>query len=353
MLTYYVGVPRSGKTYRAVKFIYDNFSKHGSQKTEKKYNNCYTNIAGLKLKKLKKVYRLDFDILETHIVQLHQLYKKKASDYALIELCKELDLYKTFFVIDEAHNYFDVNRPHLVWWLSYHGHLYHDIILITQNLSLIHSKYKGFAEFFYQTKPLSIVLGNRSFKYKEYTSSRLSKLSLSRTISVKKRKEVFDLYVSGDTVEVPNIYKRFFIIIGVAALAIYLLFKFFILKDPVKEVSSVAESASISHDVAEPDYFKDDSDQIYLTIFCSDEYCVIDNHQMPIDVFSRVTRSYDLEIIKKEVLLKTRIKGFYKLHVLINNDYKKLFVPVDKDKPFGSDFGFMRPKTGDSDVSDG
>ena len=79
---------------------------------------------------------------------------------------KKLNLYKALFVIDEAHNFFQTKDDVLVWWLTYHRHLYQDIFLITQNLALIDRKYKPLAEYFYKAVPSSLRLNKKVFKYK-------------------------------------------------------------------------------------------------------------------------------------------------------------------------------------------
>ena len=173
MITYLLGLPGSGKTYFAVDKIYNNFSTAPEAKKDKKLNLdiCYTNINELNLKKLDNVHLLDFDILQKHLSELHRMViKEKSTDEALIEKLKEYNLYNALFVIDEAHHYFDRKDTVLVWWLSYHRHLYHEIILITQNLSLIESKYKAFSEFFYVAKPQSLTLNRSYFKYNVFCS---------------------------------------------------------------------------------------------------------------------------------------------------------------------------------------
>lgn len=61
-------------------------------------------------------------------------------------------------VVDEAHNFFNKkNDEILTWWLTYHGHLYQDIILITQDLSLIDTGYKAVAEFLLRLLSLHVV----------------------------------------------------------------------------------------------------------------------------------------------------------------------------------------------------
>lgn len=214
MISYFTGVPGSGKSYYAVDKIYNNFSSDKEAIRDKKatYELCYTNINEFQFDKVQNVYFLDFDDLKAKLTQLHKMYKEKCTDEDLIEKCKEYNIYNALFVIDEAHNFFDVKDIVLTWWLSYHRHLYHEIILITQNLALIESKYKSFSEFFYKAFPQSLTLFKTHFKYNVYCSSRMSMPSKSGTIKIKRNKKVFELYKSGDSINANNVVLKFIFI---------------------------------------------------------------------------------------------------------------------------------------------
>lgn len=207
MITFLLGRPGSGKSYYAVDKIFNNFSTSPNAVKDKKfkYDICYTNINEFNFDKVDNVFSLDFDDLKVKLTLLHNLYKKKSTDEELIEKCKEFNLHNALFVIDEAHNFFDTRDSVLVWWLSYHRHLYHEIILITQNLALIDSKYKSFSEFFYDAVSASLTFDKRYFNYRIYCSSRLTNASKAGTFKLKRNSEVFELYKSGDSVGTQNI----------------------------------------------------------------------------------------------------------------------------------------------------
>ncbi len=218
MITFLTGVPGSGKTYYAVHSIYENFmpkvptlSIFGSllvalkikRKPQPvlvtKFEHCYTNINEFKFDTIGAIAKpLDMDELKEKLYVLHDLYLQKVSDDELNEKAKELELYKGFFVIDECHNYFDNQDTVLIWWLSYHRHMYQEIFLVTQNLDLVHNKYKKFSEFFYKAHPSSVKLFKNVFKYSAYLSPRLFEKSKSHVTKIKFNQEVFDLYHSGD-----------------------------------------------------------------------------------------------------------------------------------------------------------
>jgi len=244
MIVYLVGVPGSGKTYKAVYTIFNNFSTHEKAKKDvkKDFYNCYTNINEFKFDKVHDVNALDFDALQRKLKQLHRLYKDKVTDEYLIEKCKEFEIYKTLFVIDEAHNYFDKNDPVLIWWLSYHRHLYQDIFLITQNLSLIYTKYKSFSEYFYRAKATTVSFNRNTFKYDVFINSRLSMNAKSHTEKLPKVDEVFDLYKSGDSINSKNILARF-IFFSFVMIIIGVIFAYFYFSTPDISDQNVTDPA--------------------------------------------------------------------------------------------------------------
>ncbi|MFA6143789.1 MAG: zonular occludens toxin domain-containing protein [Sulfurimonas sp.] len=275
MLEYYTGVPGSGKTYRAVDHVYNCFLDQKS-KSFGKYSRFFTNINEFhfeafnediitdiepkkeikktvfsilkkanELSKLPKkeieieeddetesipsqpkpqiAYQLDMDALLISLTELRERYLSKATDSELMELADKLNLSNTLFVIDEAHNFFDVKNDVYVWWLSYHRHLHQDIILITQNLSLIYRKYLTFGEFFYRAVPSSLRIRSGVFTYHQFIKYQLYKTSHTDTIKVKFDQKVYALYGSGaNTQSKKVIYK--FIAIAVVLFVIVAIF---------------------------------------------------------------------------------------------------------------------------------
>jgi len=136
MLSTYIGIMGSGKSVLAVNRIYNNFSQDKDAKKEKNvtFTNCYTNIGEFKFDKVNHTKELDFDVLLKIITRLYELYKLKKNDKYLVKFCARCKIKDTFFVIDEAQNYFDVDNKILVWWITYHRHLYHEILMITSKI---------------------------------------------------------------------------------------------------------------------------------------------------------------------------------------------------------------------------
>lgn len=230
MIEYDLGVPGSGKTYKAVYSLYANFGINEKLKDSKfiydDVDFSYTNINELNQDSFlpDTVKKLDWDLFFDNLTTLHAHYADKKTDSELIELAKNYDLYRCLIIIDECHNYLDKNDKVLTWWLSYHRHLHQQIFLITQNLALVYSKYKSFSEFFYVAKPSSLRLFKSKMIYSQFTSSRLSQVSKSGVIKIPFVKEIFDSYHSGANQQSQNILKKFiFIALGFFILLIFML----------------------------------------------------------------------------------------------------------------------------------
>jgi zona occludens toxin len=232
MITFYTGIPRSGKTLKTVhniyyEFIYKEpekkfkfFSKKNDEKKEDKYLYLCTNINQFNFDLSHKFYKLNFTELYKNLEILYKMYLLHKNDDEIIEKAKELKLYKVLFVFDECHNFFKEKKDDvLVWWLTYHGHLYHDIILITQDMSLLSKEYKSQGEQFYRAIPQTYRLSKKVFKYSLYSSFHMYQKDYIKSITIKPTDEIFNLYVSGDSVNSKSILHKY----------IYLLFTLFIL----------------------------------------------------------------------------------------------------------------------------
>jgi zona occludens toxin len=237
------GVPGSGKSYYLVQYAEKELNKIDPITKEKKYKGVLHNISGY-----KHGYYQDFgDFGLRRIMELYDYFltikKEKEKDEMLIKKSEELSLYKMLLIVDECHLYYvnDVTEEGkkryyaLLWFMSYHRHIYCDLVLATQNLSLIDTKFKAFAEYYVVAVSQSLRLG-KSFKYNHYPSSRLIKKEKYKTEKMKPKKEIFELYTSGDSVKVTSAFKSIFNLIGFF-IALLLLAYYFLMPDkPKKEV---------------------------------------------------------------------------------------------------------------------
>lgn len=294
MIEYYTGVPGSGKTYNAVNHAYNCFID-SSHKDYGKYKNFYTNInefnfeffndnalivpksdkkqsllksifssikttstdsslaSDSEIQSVKKTvaYNLEIDKLLESLTILHTLYLEKADDSVLIEKSRDLNILDTLFIIDECHNYFSDSNTVLIWWLSYHRHLHQDIILITQNLSLIYRKYLSFGEFFYKAVASSLRVRSSVFTYHQYINYHLYKNSHSDTIKVNFRASVYALYASGANTQSKKVIYKYIFIAAALLVVVFLVFNMIISRfshanDDSNKTTPVVSSKNIS-----------------------------------------------------------------------------------------------------------
>ena len=149
MVEIFIGLPRTGKTFRAVHYIKEHFlnSKH---KDYKKHKYLYTNIGGFKFDRVNEILtfhpiindddayikiarELKWNDFYDCISESYNMAQNDCSDDEIIEYLKSKDYYPSLMVFDESYRYFTKKSdPVLVWFLAYHGHMGFDIIFITQ-----------------------------------------------------------------------------------------------------------------------------------------------------------------------------------------------------------------------------
>lgn len=362
MITFLTGVPGSGKTYKAVYTIFNNFSSNDKAKKDlkKDFINCYTNINEFKFDKVEYVYKLDFDELKNNLTKLHKLYKSKVTDDELIAKCKEFGIYKSLFVIDEAHNYFDINDVVLVWWLSYHRHLYQDIYLITQNLSLVHSKYKTFSEFFFRAKSTTVSLNRDTFKYDVYINSRLAMNARSHTERLSKIKEVFDLYQSGDEVVVSNILLKFYVFSFLMVVAGVVFIYFYFSSSNSSQIDSNISQIPISRNFSQPIQNTSNvknqnqspviqeikptfetTDRKLFSLFCNSKNCFNDDILLPIPLFEHFLKSNNIKLLYTD----KKTANLYKFYLDTTEEFYKYISnkKVKNDEKVISNSSFISP----------
>lgn len=314
MIEFTVGVPGSGKTYRAMYALYSNFGLNEKLKDSKfKHDDvqfAYTNINEVKFDEFEenKIKALDWDKFKDALTILHDLYKNKATDNELIEEAKQLGMFECLIVLDECQNYLDTQDKVLIWWLSYHRHIHHQIYLITQNLALVYSKYKSFSEFFYQAKPSSLKLFKSKMVYTQYTNSRLSQVSKSGVIKIPFLQEVFNTYHSGANQQSENILKKFailaavffvFLVMGIMAIQSYWTKDIEIKEEPIDEArEEISSSESKYMQTEKIKENSEDLDQLKLFKFnCFNTMCYYTFEDLEaIKIPSNILKSFLLDI---------------------------------------------------------
>jgi len=232
MITILTGLPRSGKSYRAVWLINKNFIDFTS-KDYSKYHYLYTNIGGFKHDEVnqklaenplvfddevlqKQSFQLIWSSFYPHIFKMFEMSLDEKSDEEILRYAKYHKLTPALIVVDEAYRFYTKKtEPPLVWLNGYHGHLGLDIVLIIHRPSLMHSDYKAHTEEFIDAQPKSRSLSDNIFRYKFYGDDAYLDKNFYARDSLKADPVIFDLYKSGDMYKPKKlIYKFIFIILG-------------------------------------------------------------------------------------------------------------------------------------------
>jgi zona occludens toxin len=274
LLVFLTGVPGSGKSYFAVYHIYNTFLKDNK---DCPYLFLYTNINQFKFQIDERFIQLrDFNkqILEP-VTLLYQKFKEGYDDNQLNDLAKQYKLHKVLLVIDEAHTFFDKDNQALTWFLTYHRHFYIDIFLITQNLMLIHYKYRKIAEFFYRAVPRSLAL-NRGFRYFVYIDENFNERVEIKNLPF--NKEVFSLYHSGDEVRSKSFLLKILLIVLLGFLFFLLLFfvfRYFFFVKPVQGQKHHSTSVKIDKKSFSSPILKNINKKPYdlIPVLCFRSYC--------------------------------------------------------------------------------
>lgn len=312
MLTLLVGTPGSGKTLYAI----DKIIKINCFEAPE-FNHIqviYNNISGFKFEKYldSKVLnlKLDFNNFYIHLKFLYSLFLKNQNNDDLDEIlkkyCIENNIYNAYFIIDEAHNFFDNQDKIKNWWFTYHRHLNHEILLITQNKTLINTQYRNIPELFIKAQPRSKAISTNVLRYFNYTDYKmLQKFSITE---IKTDLSYFDLYTSGNLSKQKLQGKKlliffFSMIVLAIILFFYLIYTFFFTPtDPVQESKPVSniENNNIKNPAPtnkEPLINKDfelpkpELKMFKFTCFSQNCYLKIDNklHFIPYDILRNFT----------------------------------------------------------------
>ena len=326
MISYIVGVPGAGKTYYAVNYIYKNYHQ---------YDRIYTNIAGFKHDLIMNSFEYKHLDIVPKLQKLYTLYKKNVDEETILKNARELDLFNVLFVIDEAQNYFADQNPVLVWWLTYHRHLSQDILLITQNLALIHTKYKPLAEKFIRAYPSSMRVFQNKFRYAEFIESRMSKASRSKVFTIKYDPEVFKLYTSGKAEKQQSVILKYFtiaLILAFIAFGIFYVVKNYLFGGGVANKSKEESKPKVEkkeppkklHDLSKPN-----QDYYLAKLLCQKNGCYIQNYFVPKDKLSLLLGKYHIINYSSYHTLKVDL---YTITIYTNSPLLRDSIPQGKKK---------------------
>ena len=398
------GKPRSGKSYYAVDYI---------EKNRHKFHKIYSDINGLKMKgnieplnfkklmeiitnckdiydaniaKLgenKTVNNIDKDIIDyllsVDYIKINENYTKnkeeikKRDEYSKTKrwllntfspLNEEQRYFTTLLLIDEAQNHFPSQAEGrriagddvILWWISYHGHLYQDVMLLSQNYHKINASYIYDIEYFLDAQSSSRnILGNKAwnFTYKHYLNTPFNKTNFVTKIKIKKRKKVFALYESGDKVRTKSVVLPFLILAGLGLIAVILMFKYIastlapskpdkspsaiVSKQPTNQQTKDYKTNEIKTE--EDNTEEEDDRKRYIEIECISKRCK--NKSLNI-TFNRSTLRELLKTTKSKRLSFTRLsESDTKYSLLVTDSFINLFKGAENETNDISDGSFF------------
>jgi zona occludens toxin len=344
MISLVVGFPGSGKSYYAINKIYNILTNN--DKMCKDIEVIYTNINGVKFDYFpnSKILFKKFNDSEfyTYLMELHILYEINKNDDSvddkLIELTKTKGYYKALIVFDECHEFFCNQDKYKIFWLTYHRHLYHEIILLTQNKTLIHSKYRAIPEIFIEAQPRSKKIFNNSLSYKKYASFAMRKTDLFGKDILKTNQEVFNLYQSGNKSNQKSIISKYIKLIFIFVLIVFFAF-YYILNSFSDDSSSLSVDNTnsippIIPKIAHERINESLSNSFVVVFMCAkNNSCIyLDNSYSyaHIKMFISETSS---KIVYRDFLYKSKNHSNYVFNLYVNTNTKNInnYFLVDRD----------------------
>jgi len=374
------GVPGSGKSYFAAKKVKDIY--------DSKKRLVFTNI---NLKVEYDEYLKPLDVAELFVfakkeyelfekfTKLSEEYKKRHDSITLLDddVSIEEDSFSEYFgnydkylkesglleeyggsfiawdecqndlVLDDAtHEVEHKNKSALKIWVrffSYHRHFDMDILLITQDVSLVHRRIKSFISRYYFGQNPAKRFTSTTLKFKVYTDSREFQKYYIETINLKMQKEIHDFYDSGEykpakSLLLAKLFMPFFLIFGV--FVAYNLF----FSSSTKQDTSFSADTSLPHqqqindlnntdqDINEDGVFEDTNH--LMQFYCSLETCSMRNSSFVIPLSSMKTFCDSVGI---EILFSSKLDNYYSLVVVkapesIYNDLMRFEIQKKGDK---------------------
>lgn len=341
MITLITGKMGGGKTVLAVDYIL----KINDSKIEelKDIQYIYTNIGGFKFElfKDKKIIhsKLVFNKLYLHLKLLYSLYKtnedKDNLDDILIKYCKEHNLYNSYFVIDECQNYFKKDDDVKMWWLTYHRHLHHEILFITQNKSLLHSNYRNLPEVFIDAQPRSKAIKKDVMIYFHYSNFRMSKADRHSIVNLKVTPKHFEVYKSGNLSSQKQLGKKFIVMFIIFFITMILVFTYFIktmiidnsiIDNNIETVTNIDKSNNnlINEDSDITNEFDIELSNLkYMLLKCNTKlnFCLYKNQKININFYLKMKKLQNFQ----EIAATPIMNNFVYLEVFVTDTFYSIY----------------------------
>ena len=316
MLTLLTGKPGSGKTVYAVDLILQLSNNKASNLSF--INTIYLNIAGFDFDKFDdenvELKKFNFKEFHLHIKLLHDIYLKNENkdncDDLLILYCKEHNIFDVYFIIDECHNFFNTQDKSLVWWASYHRHLHHEALLLTQDKTLINTKYRGFIELFIEAQPRLKAISKNTMRYFHYSKYLMSQKDKFDTTSITVTPEHFAVYKSGNTSKQKQVGRKFIYMFVVSLFLIVFAFMFLFSKLTPTVPTVEENNSAVSNEKSNPNSMGKENNSLSLNIKLDDykqiqfmslkcntktKFCYYNNKKISFGTYLKLKDTFDIQ----------------------------------------------------------
>ncbi len=381
MIDYITGKPRTGKSYRGMKYILDNFFDESKIPP---YRYILTNIGGFQFDYLNKkfesigrpnrAYKIIYKELLSHVTVMHKMALDGKEDSELTKYADYHHINNSLIVIDEAMLYLKKLDEAMSWFFSYHGHFKIRMIIMCQHPKQVHADYKIHTEFFVHAQDQSKQLRDNVLNYKHYDNPELK--DSHHSDSIKTNPEVYKLYKSGE-IDKPKKILYKYIFYGVV-FSFLVFFVFYSLFSRISHSPNSPDKNNLSIENKAPNQNnssglnnKNSSDLI--SIRCDDQFCwnidkSFENNQISLTYFKYIVVKNDLQLEYSEITnsiyeLSYAKKGYEKhllayftdYHYFISDDVRKsylstLFIPLQIDRPNNSLFNGKEQANGVTSV---
>lgn len=357
MVTFITGFPGSGKSYYEVDKLYNVMSK--KHDLSKSVEVIYTNINGIKFDKFPnngiQIKKLNIDEFYKYLQESYKIYDTykntdNVDDY-LLKHTKEKGYYNCLIAFDECHDFLSNQDQVKVYWLTYHRHLHHEIDLLTQNKGLVNTKYRAIPEIFIEAQPRSKKLLSSTLSYKHFASFAMRKSDLFNTSSIKTKKEVFELYQSGNTSKQKSILQKF-VLIALVGLAIAIALFYFMfqnlkseeVKEEIKDTNqtkNIAANTQQMQNQSTPNYENND-DYIFKIVFDSREGYFIFKEYYSIIHFKKFLKTTNSKVISKYNLISNKKYKLSQIYIRTNDESLKQFFVLPKTNKSKDEFNDVK-----------
>jgi len=313
LIDYFFGKPRTGKSYRAIHLIYNEYIK--DNKELPKYLNILTNIGGFKFDLVNQIfldkgysgsaYKLVWKSFYKHLEKMHSMAMEEKSDEELNRYADYHKINDSLIIIDEASLYFKKYNDVLSWWLAYHGHFRIRIILIAQSPKQINTEYLVHSEILYEAQPQAKQLRSNQLRYIHHSEVPFNKDSKFSSDTITTSKDIYNLYKSGEVDKPKKIIYKYIGIALLGAFGVLFLANLF-LNNMKNRVSSDEDVTYTENKTSYNDNIVSSLDDIVLTIRCDDKYCwnvdsSYQNNEITLNYFKSLVIEFEFSLFYEEI----------------------------------------------------